>query len=117
MVADKRVDQLVAGLATAWLENYARAYEAGRVQKHPQARFVNASGECCLVGALAGVDSASQMLKTDVWQNFLGSELEELSRRFEARRLSGWEFYQEVLLALAARSVALRARVVVVGLS
>jgi len=35
---------------------------------------------------------------------FLGSDLETLSRRFEAARLTGQEFYEEALMVLAARA-------------
>lgn len=101
-----RVDELVAALPDAWLENYVAMYEAGRVQRHPQARFVNAAGECCLVAALAGVDSAAALADTPLWSRFLGTELEALSRLFESRRLTGAEFYTEVLLELTARRAA-----------
>ncbi|HWV57672.1 MAG TPA: hypothetical protein VNZ57_09495, partial [Longimicrobiales bacterium] len=76
----ERVDELVAAMPDAWLENYVAKYEAGLVQRHPQARFVNAAGECCLVAALAGVDSSRELLGSPVWRRFLGSELETLSR-------------------------------------
>ena len=90
-------------LPTAWIENYIATFEAGRVQKHPHARFVNRQGECCLVGALAGARTAAEVTTSPVWRVFLGSRLEELSRRFEARLVSGQEFYEEALLALVAR--------------
>src|SRR5690606_35286194 len=95
---------IVGRLPTEWLESYVAAYEAGRVQKHPQARFVNARGECCLVGALAGAATAQAFVATPQWHVFLGGELEELSREFEAGRVTGQAFYEEVLLALASRA-------------
>jgi len=100
---ENRVAELIAALPDVWLENYVATYEAGRVQKHPHARFVNAVGECCLVAALAGADSAAALVDSPVWRRFHGSELESLSRLFESRRLTGPDFYVEVLLALAAR--------------
>ncbi|HEX7051286.1 MAG TPA: hypothetical protein VF188_13855 [Longimicrobiales bacterium] len=105
----KGLDELVERLPTAWLENYVAAFEAGRVQPHPQARFVNARGECCLVAALAGATSAEALVRSEVWDRFLGSALEELSRRFESCRLTGRAFYEEAVLALAARRGAARA--------
>jgi len=104
-----QLSELVARLPTRWLENYVAAFEAGRVQRHPQARFVNAAGECCLVAALAGVRAAAELVSTPVWDRFLGSELEELSRRFEARRVTPQAFYEEALLVLAARRAGARA--------
>jgi len=103
--------RLIAGLPTAWLENYVRMFEAGRVQKHPQACFVNEVGECDLVGALAGAASGSEFVQTEQWARFLGSELEELSRRFEAGQLVGQQFYEEVLLALVERRFAAEGQV------
>ncbi len=97
---------LLQALPSTWIENFVAAFEAGRVQKHPQARFVNGYGECCLVGALAGARSAADMVLSPVWHAFPGTALEELSRRFEARLVSGQEFYEEALLVLAARGAA-----------
>lgn len=94
---------IVRHIATDAIHNFITAFESGRVQKYPQARFVNRQGECCLVGALAGVRTAAEMVGSPLWQGFLGSAFEELSRRFEARRLTAQEFYEECLLALAAR--------------
>src|SRR5690606_20933119 len=94
----------VGRLPTEWLENYVAALEAGRVQKHPQARCVTGGGECCMVGALAGAASAEAFAGSPLWRLFLGSELETLSRRFEAARLTGQEFYEEALMVLAARA-------------
>ena len=102
---DNGISRLVAALPTRWIENFVAAFEAGRVQRHPQARFVNARGECCIVGALAGVNSGNELICSQLWSRFLGSPLEELSRRFEARRLDGHDFYVEALLVLAARRV------------
>ena len=99
-------EDIVGRLPTEWLENYVAAFEAGRVQKHPQARFVNERGECCIVGALAGAASAEAFAGSALWRMFLGSELETLSRRFEAARLTGQQFYEEALMVLAARSAA-----------
>lgn len=94
---------LVRELPTEWIENFVTTFEEGRLQKHPQARFVNGRGECCLVGALAGARSGEDVVRSEVWQAFLSSSLEELSRRFEACRLTGQAFYEEAVLALAAR--------------
>jgi len=100
---DARVRELVAQMPTAWLENYVECFEAGRVQKHPQARFVNERGECCLVAALAGARDAASFVRSEHWVQFLGTGLEQLSRMFESRRLTGQELYEEVLLALTER--------------
>jgi hypothetical protein len=100
---DTRLSELVERLPTAWLENYVRTFEAGRVQKHPQARFVNARSECCLVGSLAGARSNEEFVRSELWRRFLGTELEQISRLFESGWVTGQEFYEEVLLALAAR--------------
>lgn len=94
---------LVRELPTEWIENFVATFEAGRVQKYPHARFVNARGECCLVGALAGARSGEDVVRSEVWQAFRNSSLEELSRRFEACRLTGQTFYEEAVLALTAR--------------
>lgn len=102
-VMEQRLSELVEALPTTWLENYVETYEAGRVQEHPHARFVNAKGECCLVGALAAAGDARAVVGSALWARFPGTELEELSRRFEARRLSGQDVYEEALLALATR--------------
>lgn len=99
---------LIQTLPTQWIENFVAAFEAGRVQKHPQARFVNRRGECCLVGALAGARSAPDVVRSPVWSQFLGSPLEEISRHFESRRVTGQEFYEEAVLALTARRMAVR---------
>jgi hypothetical protein len=101
---ERRVSELVEGLPTRWLENYVSAFEEGRVQRHPHARFVTDAGESCLVGALAGARSAADMVSSPIWSRFLGSELEELSRRFEARRLTSQDFYEEAVFALAANA-------------
>lgn len=100
---EKRLSELVERLPTAWLENYTVVFEAGRVQRHAHARFLNARGECCIVGALAGAASAEALVGSELWRQFPGSELEELSRRFERGRLTGQDVYEEVLLALAER--------------
>lgn len=100
---EKRLRELVDRLPTEWLDNYTVVFEAGSVQKHPQARFVNARGECCIVGALAGAASADGLVRSELWWRFLGSELEELSRRFERGLLSSQQVYEEALLALAVR--------------
>jgi hypothetical protein len=96
---------IVGQLPTAWIENYVRTFEAGRVQKHPHARFVNGRGECCLVGALAGIRRSEEFFGTEAGRCFVGSALETLSRAFESRRITAQEFYEESLLALAARAV------------
>lgn len=101
---ESRMRELVEALPTQWLENYVATYEAGRVQRHPQTRFVNGRGECCVVAALAGVRDARELMATPVWSSFLGGPLEELSRRFEGRRLTGASFYDEAVLALVGRS-------------
>jgi hypothetical protein len=98
--------QLIRSMPTRWVANYVQAFESGRVQKHPHARFVNQAGECCIVGALAGARTAADVAASPVYAGFLGSGLEELSRRFESRRLTGQEFYEEALLALAVRGAA-----------
>jgi hypothetical protein len=103
---ERRARELVASLPTEWLENYVGTYEAGRVQRHPQTRFVNARGECCLVAALAGVRCGRELTGTRAWATFRGGPLEELSRLFEARRLSGGSFYDEAVLALVERRSA-----------
>lgn len=99
----RQLSELAAAVPTDFLENFVTAFEAGRVQRHPGARFVNRLGECCIVGGLAGAIKSSDMVSSAIWSRFLGTELEELSRRFESRRLSGQEFYEEALLALAER--------------
>lgn len=98
--------ELIGQLPTRWIENFVDAFEEGRVQKHPQARFVNRRGECCLVGALAGARSAAEVVMSEVWPVFLNSPLEELSRRFETRSVTAQTFYEEALLALTARRCA-----------
>jgi len=102
----EQLKDIVGRLPTEWLENYVAAFEEGRVQKHPQARFVNDRGECCIVGALAGAASAQAFAGSALWRAFLGSDLETLSRRFEAARLTGQQFYEEALMVLAARKAA-----------
>lgn len=97
-------------LPTTWIENFVRTFEDGRVQKHPHARFVNATGECCLVGALAGIRRSDEFGRTEVGRRFSGSPVEALSRAFEARRITAQEFYEEALLTLVSRSVAAPAR-------
>jgi len=97
------LNRLIDSLPLGWIENFVAAFEAGRVQKHPQARFVNAQGECCIVAALAGVSTGIELTKTPIWSGFLGSVPEELSRRFESRRLTGQQFYEEAILTLVAR--------------
>jgi hypothetical protein len=97
------IAELTDALPTAWLGTYIRMFEAGRVQKHPHARFVDARGECCIVAALAGAATAADVVESPVWSCFRGSELEELSRRFEAGRLTGQEFYEECLLVETLR--------------
>ncbi|MGH7577310.1 MAG: hypothetical protein ACREM1_19550 [Longimicrobiales bacterium] len=94
---------LVRELPTEWIENFVAAFEEGRVQKHPHARFVNGRGECCLVGALAGARSGEDVVRSEVWRAFRSSSLEELSRRFERCRLTGQAFYEEAVLELTAR--------------
>lgn len=96
---------MVEALPTEWLETYVETFEAGRVQGHPHARFVTEKGECCLVAAMAGARSGREFVRSEVWSRLLGGDLEELSRRFEARRVSGQELYEEALLALARRRV------------
>jgi hypothetical protein len=97
---------LLDALPAPWIHNYIAAFEAGRVQKHPQARFVNGSGECCVVGALAGVATSAELVKTVAWTQFLGGPLEQLSRLFEARRITGQQVYEEALLVMAERAPA-----------
>jgi hypothetical protein len=87
------IPALVQVLPTPWIENFVAAFEAGRVQKYPHARFVNRYGECCVVGALADARSAADMVRSPLWAAFNGSVLEELSRRFEARTLTSQDFY------------------------
>jgi hypothetical protein len=97
------LNRLIDSLPIQWIENFVAAFETGRVQKHPHARFVNASGECCIVAALAGVSTGAELTKSPVWSRFLGTVLEELSRRFESRRVTGQQFYEEAVLALVQR--------------
>jgi hypothetical protein len=101
---NQRTDRIIADLPADWIRNYVRNFEAGRVQKHPQARFINVHGECCIVAAMSNARSAVEFSKTPVWAAFAGSGLETLSRAFEARRLTSQQFYEEALLALALRS-------------
>lgn len=102
-MTDKSLQTLVRQLRTDWLENYVQTFEAGRVQKHPHARFVTAKGECCVVAAMAAARSGDAFVGSEHWMLLLGTELEELSRRFEARRLTSQDVYEEALLALAER--------------
>jgi hypothetical protein len=102
----KTLRLIVNELPTACIESYVRMFEAGRVQKHPQARFVNSEGECCIVGALAGARTSHDVVASPVYAGFNGSVLEELSRRFEAGRLTGQAFYEEAVLALVVRATA-----------
>jgi hypothetical protein len=95
---------IVAALPSPWLENLVDTFEAGRVQRHPHARFVNARGECCLVAALAGARTSFDLVDSELWRGFNGSALEQLSRAFEARRLTAAQVYDEALLVLAARA-------------
>ena len=95
---------MLGRLPSVWLENYVEAFEAGRVQKHPHARFVNRYGECCIVAAMAGVASGEELVGSGAWQCFNGGELEHISRAFESCRVTGQEVYEEVLLTLAARA-------------
>ena len=104
---------IIRAISTDAIHNFVAAFESGRVQKYPQARFVNRYGECCLVGALAGARTAADVVRSPLWRDFIGSPLEELSRRFEARRLTAQEFYEECLLALAARQSAIPAAALV----
>ena len=96
--------RFIDDLPTAWIHRFIDVFEDGRVQKHPHARFVNARGECCLVGALAGARSSAEFARSDVASRFRGTAVEALSRGFEAGRITGQEFYEEALLALAART-------------
>jgi hypothetical protein len=100
------IASLIDQLPTRWIHRFVATFEAGRVQKHPHARFVNAQGECCLVGALAGARTSTDFARSELAGAFLGTALEALSRGFEARRFTAQEFYEEALLALAARSAA-----------
>ncbi|MFW6080067.1 MAG: hypothetical protein ACODAE_10625 [Gemmatimonadota bacterium] len=100
---EMRVDELLGGLPTSWLENYVETFEAGRVQRHPRARFVTEKGECCLVAAMSASRSRADFVGSKQWTLLLGTELEELSRRFEARLLTAQQVYEEVLLELARR--------------
>jgi len=106
MMHDLTAAELIAELPTAWVQTYIPMFEAGRVQKRPQARFVNARGECCLVAALIGAETTGDVVQSPAWLRFRGSGLEELSRRFESGQLSGQQFYEECLLALAEREAA-----------
>lgn len=102
-VGRPELQRVVAELPSALLENFVEWFEAGRVQRYPQARFVNAAGECCLVAAMAGVTSAAELTRTPAWKEFPGSALEALSRAFESRRVRAHELYDEALLALSSR--------------
>jgi hypothetical protein len=105
-----QVCELVGQLPTAWLKNYEAAFEARRLQKFPQAKYVNGSGECCPVCAMAGARSVEELVGSEIWPRILGSELEELSRRFESGKLTAYDLYDEVVLALIARSAETAAR-------
>ena len=100
------VTELIEQLPTQWVRTYIRVFEAGRVQTRPQARFVNARAECCLVAALVGAATAGDLVRSAAWAQFRGTVLEELSRRFESRLLTGQEFYEECLLAVTVRAGA-----------
>ncbi|MFW6079712.1 MAG: hypothetical protein ACODAE_08830 [Gemmatimonadota bacterium] len=100
---EKRLDELLEALPTSWLENYVEMFEAGRVQRHPRARFVTEKGECCLVAAMSASTSRTEFVGSEQWSMLLGTELEELSRRFETRRLTAQRVYEEALLVLAHR--------------
>lgn len=113
----QRVSEFIERIPSGWLENYVSAFEAGRVQKHPHARFVTENGESCLVGALAGARTSAEVVASPIWSRFLGTELEDLSRHFETRRLTAQEFYEEVLLALATRKPAARPAVAALATS
>lgn len=103
MTAQLSLPQLARSLRAEWIDTYVATFEEGRVQKHPHARFVNARGECCVVGALVGARSGGDVVGSEVWSRFRGSALEELSRRFESRRLTGQLLYEECLLVQAER--------------
>jgi hypothetical protein len=105
-----QVFELVGRLPTPWLKNYEAAFEARRLQKFPQAKFVNRAGECCPVCAMAGATSVEELVGSEIWPRIMGSELEELSRRFEGGRLTAGELYDEVVLTLVARSAETAAR-------
>lgn len=96
--------QLAATLPTDWIDNYIAMFEAGLVQKHPHARFVNACGECCIVGALVAARSGRDVVESDAWRHFRGSVLEQLSRAFETGRMTGQDFYEASVLVRAART-------------
>ena len=98
------IHQLIDELPSRWIERFVASFEAGRVQKHPHARFVNAQGECCLVGALAGARTSAEFARSELAGRFLGTALEALSRGFEARRFTAQEVYEEALLVLASRT-------------
>jgi hypothetical protein len=100
----RAVAELLDGMPTDRLQMYVSVFEAGRVQAWPQARFVNEAGECCIVGALAGARTSAEFASLPLYAGFRGGVLEELSRRFEARSLTGQDFYEECLLVLAARA-------------
>jgi hypothetical protein len=100
---------------TAWIRNYVAAFETGRVQKHPQARFVNDRGECCLVAAMAGARSAAEFVASPQWAAFPGTVLEELSRHFESCRVTAQDVYEEALLALAVRRPVERMPAALIG--
>lgn len=85
------------------LHNFVRRYEAGGVQPHPRLRFVDEEGRACIACALAGASSSREFARTDAGRSFLGGPLEEISRRFEACRLTPDRFYAECLLELARR--------------
>jgi len=92
------ISEIMASLPSEWIDNFVAAFEAGRVQKHPQARFVNAAGECCLAAALVGARSSVEFMRM-AGDGFHGSVLEAVSRGFESRRFTAQQVFEEALLA------------------
>lgn len=88
------------------LHNFVERYEAGGVQPHPRLRFVDEEGRACIACALVGASSSREFATMDAGREFLGGPLEELSRRFEACRLTAGEMYAGCLMELARRTAA-----------
>lgn len=100
---------LIQRLPGHMLSNYVRRYEAGGVQERPRLRFVDGEGRACVAGALAGAASAADFASGPCGRDFLGSDLEAVSRLFEDGRLTAAQMYRECLLERARRAAGRRA--------
>lgn len=92
-------------LPDAMLRNYVCRYESGGVQPRPTLRFVDAEGRACLAAAFCGARTSADVSRAAaaLGQPFHRGILEQVSRRFEAGRLSATEAYDACVLELAAR--------------